>query len=283
MRPRNVLVVVMAIVMVVVVGYAVASRLDRQLPRPVAKACAVTTSSGTVDLNAHQMANAATVAAVGIRRNLPDRAIVIALATAFQESKLENISYGDRDSLGLFQQRPSQGWGTPEQIQDPRYAARRFYSALVRVDGWQKMRVTEAAQRVQRSAYPEAYQKWADEATVLAEALAGRATGAVSCTRAEEPALRGRAALEALGDGLRLDWGELTATSTSGVVGLALAAAEQHRGWQLAHWLVAHSHEQSVERVVFGGNEWTARRGAWRAIDTVDVPADQVLAEVYGS
>ena len=106
--------------------------------------------------------------------------------------KLENLEDGDRDSIGLFQQRPSQGWGTPEKIKDPRYAADKFYTALKKVKGWQKMRVTDAAQRVQRSAYPNAYQKWADESAVLARALTGRATGAVACTVTGAPVLRGR-------------------------------------------------------------------------------------------
>ena len=107
------------------------------------------TDAGTVTLDTTQIANAATIAAVGIRRAMPDQAIVIALATAMQESKLENLDGGDRDSIGLFQQRPSQGWGTPDNIADPRYSAGMFYQALNRVKGWQTMRVTEAAQRVQ--------------------------------------------------------------------------------------------------------------------------------------
>ncbi len=145
--------------------------------------CEVRTDTGAVRLDADQMANAATIAAVGLTRGLPERAVVVALATALQESELNNLSGGDRDSVGLFQQRPSQGWGTAEQIRDPRYAASAFYDQLVKVRGWEDMRVTEAAQRVQRSAFPEAYQKWADEAQVLAEALVGTAYGAVMCTR----------------------------------------------------------------------------------------------------
>ena len=154
------------------------------------------------------MANAATIAAVGLVRQLPERAVVVALATAFQESELKNLDYGDRDSVGLFQQRPSQGWGTPEQILDPRYSAGKFYSSLVKVRNWEGLRVTEAAQRVQRSAFPEAYEKWADESTVLAEALTGRAGSAVTCTQVGEPQQRGLSATEALGNGLRADWGD---------------------------------------------------------------------------
>ena len=98
------------------------------IPR-VLRGC-VTEADGQVELSPEQMANAATIAAIGVRRGLPERAVIVALATAFQESQLRNLTGGDRDSVGLFQQRPSQGWGTPEQIQDTRYATARFYAAL---------------------------------------------------------------------------------------------------------------------------------------------------------
>ncbi len=160
------------------------------------------------------MANAATIAAIGVRRKMPERAVVVALATAFQESKLENLAGGDRDSIGLFQQRPSQGWGTPEQIRDPRYAANRFYAALKKVPDWEQMRVTVAAQAVQRSAFPEAYEQWADDSAVLTRALLGNATGAVACTVARDPVIRGAAAAAALTTGLKLDWGRLETASS---------------------------------------------------------------------
>src|SRR4051812_46164864 len=108
--------------------------------------CTVPLISQTV--SPEQAANAASIAEVGISRGLPDRAIVIALATAMQESRLRNLDYGDRDSLGLFQQRPSQGWGTPAQVRDPVYAAGRFYDHLVAVPGWQTGRLTDVAQAV---------------------------------------------------------------------------------------------------------------------------------------
>ena len=132
-----------------------------------------------ITLTTEQMANAATIAEVGRARGLPERAIVIALATAMQESTLRNLDYGDRDSLGLFQQRPSQGWGTPQQVQDPVYAAGIFYDRLVQVPDWQSLRVTDASQRVQRSAYPELYEKWAGMAQQLSTALA---TDSPSCS-----------------------------------------------------------------------------------------------------
>jgi hypothetical protein len=281
-RLRTTLTVVVAFVALVGGAVAVAVlHLGDKLPAAIGRACEVRTGSGLVHLNASQMANAATIAAVAIRRDLPERAIVVALATALQESKLENLAGGDRDSIGLFQQRPSQGWGTPDQINDPRYAAGRFYSALIRVRGWETMRVTAAAQRVQRSAYPEAYEKWGDEATVLAEALAGRAGGAVSCTRVGEPTQRGPAAAEALGSGLRLDWGAVDTVASADVVGVIVAATNDRVGWQYAHWLVAHSAEKSVERVRFGDQEWDADGGGWRSTGTTS--ERRVVAEVYHS
>jgi hypothetical protein len=132
-------------------------------------------------LTAEQVANAATIAQVGRDRGLSERAVVIALATAQQESRLRNLDYGDRDSLGLFQQRPSSGWGTPEQVQDPVYAANKFYDHLVEVPDWETGRLTDVAQRVQRSAWPEAYQQWEPMATALAAASPDAGASAPAC------------------------------------------------------------------------------------------------------
>jgi len=130
----------------------------------------------TLTLTGEQATNAATIARVGRDRGLPERAVVIALATAQQESRLRNLDHGDRDSLGLFQQRPSQGWGTPAQVRDPVYAAGRFYDHLVAVPHWQTGRLTDVSQAVQRSGFPEAYQRHEAMAVALAKALAPRAT-----------------------------------------------------------------------------------------------------------
>jgi hypothetical protein len=124
-----------------------------------------------------QLANAAVIVDTGAQLGVPVRGWVIAVATAMQESSLHN--YGnlgprnDHDSLGLFQQRPSQGWGTPAQILDPRYAATAFYRHLLKVPGWQTLPLTVAAQAVQRSAFPDAYAKWEQPATDLVAALTG--------------------------------------------------------------------------------------------------------------
>ncbi len=132
-------------------------------------------------LSAEQASNARVIVAVGQERRVPARGLLVALMTAAQESGLRNLDYGDRDSLGLFQQRPSMGWGTPAQVRDPAYAATAFYGGphsptgnrgLLSVPGWESMPLTAAAQAVQRSAFPTAYAKWEAPARVwLAEIL----------------------------------------------------------------------------------------------------------------
>jgi hypothetical protein len=122
-----------------------------------------------------QVHNAATIISVGMGMSVPERGWIIALAAAMQESQLVNLpNLGDAnnaDSLGLFQQRPSQGWGTPDQIMDPVYASTKFYQHLLAVPGWQTMTVTQAAQAVQRSAFPDAYSTWEPDATRLVAAV----------------------------------------------------------------------------------------------------------------
>ncbi|MDG4837307.1 hypothetical protein O7631_12350 [Micromonospora sp. WMMD967] len=124
-----------------------------------------------ITLNDEQTGNVKAIIAATKKAGLPERAAVISIATSLQESKLENLGHlgdaNDHDSLGLFQQRPSSGWGTPEQITDPAYSTTAFLKGLKQVDGWQDMPLTEAAQTVQVSAYPDAYAQWEQQATDL--------------------------------------------------------------------------------------------------------------------
>lgn len=130
-----------------------------------------TVSVPGLDDPAEQIPNAKTIQATGVAMNIPARGQIVALATALQESGLRNLTYGDRDSLGLFQQRPSQGWGTANEILDPVHASTMFYEALEKVSGWQSLSVTQAAQAVQKSGFPEAYAKWEPLATALQQAI----------------------------------------------------------------------------------------------------------------
>ncbi|KFG04690.1 hypothetical protein IQ61_34205 [Streptomyces scabiei] len=252
------------------------------------------------DFTPEQAANAATISAVGTSRDLPERAVTIALATALQESGLRNIAHGDRDSLGLFQQRPSQGWGTEQQIQDPVYAAGEFYEHLVKVADYERLPLTVAAQKVQRSGYPEAYAKHEPDATLLAAALTGRSAASLTCEGRREPAAGPGTAVAggpaAVRGALARDFGDDAFESAAAVVGSEGGASAQasplpspsaspaagtvtiplkdagdaeqvrRRGWELAHWAVANSSRLDVERVTFAGREWVAegRAGAWR-------------------
>lgn len=119
-----------------------------------------------------QIPNAETIQATGIAMKVPARGQIVALATALQESGLRNLDYGDRDSLGLFQQRPSQGWGTAAEVRDPVHASTKFYEGLLKVSGWQSMTIAQAAQAVQKSGFPDAYAKWEPLATALQKAIA---------------------------------------------------------------------------------------------------------------
>ncbi|MFF7290776.1 C40 family peptidase [Streptomyces griseorubiginosus] len=125
-----------------------------------------------LDLPTEQVPNAQTIVAAGLSLDVPKKGQIVALATAIQESRLRNLNYGDRDSLGLFQQRPSQGWGSAQQIRDPVYASEQFYKHLLKVSGWQQMTVTQAAQAVQKSGLPDAYAQWENLGTALQEAIA---------------------------------------------------------------------------------------------------------------
>ncbi|MEU8673602.1 hypothetical protein [Streptomyces sp. NPDC048560] len=227
----------------------------------------------TYGMSPEQASNAAVISAVGTTRGMPERAVTIALATALQESALRNIRHGDRDSLGLFQQRPSQGWGTPEQIMDPVYASGKFYDHLAEVPGYSRLPLTVAAQRVQRSGFPQAYAKHEPDAALLAAALTGRAPGALDCspgTTAE--AVPGDAAevraelVRSFGKkvlpGAVAAGAEAAGTVTVPVRPAVKAAGSgPKRGWELAHWAVARAGALRIDRVAYADRVWTAGEG----------------------
>ncbi|WP_245589726.1 hypothetical protein [Amycolatopsis balhimycina] len=196
-----------------------------------------------------QMNNAATISAVGAKLGLPPHAATIALATALQESKLRNLEGGDRDSVGLFQQRPSQGWGTIAQLRDPVYAATEFYQKLEKLPDWETLPITEAAQAVQRSGAPDAYAQWEPQSRAMAAAFNGQFPAALTCRNLT---------LAAPADLAAAATGELGAARLSG----AHPAAQ---GWTYATWLVGRAAALGVDKVSFAGRTWTAESGAWAA------------------
>ena len=236
------------------IATVVVARSAGQAPRT---GCRVTIGRASYVMDLEQAANATTIAAVGKRRGLSDHAVIVALAAALQESGLHNLDYGDRDSLGLFQQRPSQGWGTAADIMNPRYAADAFYSRLSQVANWQALAVSEAAQAVQRSADGGAYGKWEDQARILALALTGQSADALACRYSRPAASELSAGLTAaIGD-------ELGPASTD-------VPVSPVRGWTVALWLVGHAQRYGLSTVAFSGRLWTVATGAWRSDPSAD-------------
>jgi len=268
--------------------------------------CEAVVGDTVVRLDLEQAANASLIAAVGVRRELPARATSIALAAAYQESKISNVDYGDRDSVGLFQQRPSQGWGTREQILDPYYATGAFYDALVEVDGYESMPIHEAAQLVQRSADGSAYEQHEPSARVLASALTGYSPAAFSCVvdapdlprqEAGDNGLTPRA--NALLDEVRRAFGAVPAggfaaggVDTGHSPGSAhyegravdfffrpVNAANTRRGWALAQYLAANADRFALRTVIFDDRIWTADRSdqGWREYDEPESSGDPTV------
>lgn len=289
-RVRLVVVTVAGLAVVAVAGtFAVQALVG---PVVITERCTAAVDGQEHSLAPDQAANAALIAAIAVQRGLPARAATIGIATAIQESKLRNIDYGDRDSLGIFQQRPSQGWGTPEQVTDPVYATNAFYDVLVEIEGYEALEITDAAQQVQRSGFPEAYADHEPEGRAFASALTGFSASALTC-RLREPA---DLAVEEVGasgitpraqavlDAAQVALGDLDAapgtTGTSLAVTTGEGDAGLRRAWALAHWAVASAESLGIVRVGVDGRQWQrADPGAgWTLAD--DVPAGQVVIEV---
>jgi len=225
--------------------------------------CTATAEGRSVSLTPEQMANAATIAAISVQRGMPARAATIALATAMQESKLRNLTVGDRDSLGLFQQRPSQGWGTADQILDPVYASTAFYDRLAKIDDYANRPITDVAQQVQRSGHPAAYAQHEDEARVLASVLTGHSPAGLVCSLSAADKPGDSAAVVA---GLQRQLGVPAAGAGTSVTvdatGTLASAA--------AAWAVAHAQSRGIARVQVGDREWDRSDGSrWRQSDPV--------------
>jgi len=221
---------------------------------PRATGCRAEVGELSASLDLEQGRHAALIAAIGVRRGLPARAATIALATAMQESKLRNLDYGDRDSLGIFQQRPSQGWGTPRQVRDPVYATEAFYDGLVRVEGYETLEITVAAQRVQRSGYPEAYARHEPEARALASALTGHSPRAFWCV--VEPGASGRPAR--VREVVSETFGGLVTAPVVRGRQVTVTPTDGRVGWAVAHLLVAYADDLGLRRVAHRGWVWTA-------------------------
>ena len=263
--------------------------------------CTAEVDGKTVKLTQEQAENAALITAISVERGLPARAASIALATAYQESKILNIEHGDRDSVGLFQQRTSQGWGTIEQIMDPVYSTHTFYDALVEVDGYETMTITEAAQAVQRSAFPDAYADHEADARVLASSLTGNSPRAFWCETsgdADEASdnLDGDGLVERAGvvredvesvfGTLSLGGFEPGGVSSGHMEGSAhyegraidifvrpISPDNKKRGWAIASYLVAQAERLSINTLIFDDRIWHAGSRSDDGWTNYDVPS----------
>jgi len=257
------------VLVLVAAGYLIYHSFRNVTSPPPAPGCQAGTGVQAIDLDPEQAEVAATIAGVAARHRLPRQAVTIALAAALQESKLHNLDYGDRDSVGIFQQRPSEGWGSATQLQDPVYATTKFYTALAKVHGYTAMPVYQAAQAVQHSADGSAYQQWTDIARQLTGYFTGKSPHNVSCwyTPAGKANLAGveRQIGETFGPGGRkavvvritTDRSGQKKSSTTAVLHVRPAA-----GWTVAGWLVAHAQAYHLSQVRYAGFSWKAASGS---------------------
>ncbi|PPK98811.1 hypothetical protein CLV92_101512 [Kineococcus xinjiangensis] len=243
---------------------------EEEVPVLLRERCIATVEGQSTDWSPEQMGNAATIVGLSVRRELPARAATIAIATAIQESTLRNLDHGDRDSLGLFQQRPSMDWGSPEQVQDPVYATNAFYDGLAKVDGYRDMAVTDAAQEVQRSAFPLAYGDHEQEGRILASSLTGHSPASLTCRLRPvddvavelpgEGGLTPRA--QRVADELAEQVSERGVRPVDGALGRAWqfeggeGAEGERLAWAVAHWAVARADALDVEEVSVGKLRW---------------------------
>ncbi len=276
-RPLIVLVIIAALLGALAYGaYTVYQRFVVQVL--TIPGCQAGFGDNAVALDFGQAADAATIAGVAVRDHLPARALTIAYATGWQESKLENLTYGDRDSVGIFQQRPSEGWGTTAQLEDPAYATQAFFNKLVKVTDYQTIPVYQAAQDVQASAYGYAYQQYAPTGELMAADFTATPHG-VTCwysPDAQAAAQNISPRLNLTGAARELDHvfgtpGE-AGSALTGVTRLSAGPADKvttvsGAGWTVANWLVANASSYGITRVSYDGYRWTAglTETSWQA------------------
>jgi hypothetical protein len=260
-RLRRTIILLLALALVAGAFYAVATILQRS-DTLVTERCIAVVGSDSYELATDQAANAALITAISVQRGLPPRAATIAVATAMQESKLRNIGHGDEvgpDSRGLFQQRPSQGWGTEAQVMDPVYATNAFYDHLVKVPGYETMAITEAAQAVQHSAFPEAYAQQEPMGRAYASALTGHSERALDCTlrpadTAGDP--------NTVVDAMTTAFGSLPAVAQGRTVQVNVPGPQ---AWAVAQWAVANAKALSITQVDVAGATWNRQdRKGWQ-------------------
>src|SRR5215831_8437270 len=251
--------IVLLVIGLALVGYFV---LRQGKPLLTGSGCQAGRGAAAVSLDPEQAAIAATIAGVAHQRSMPPHAVMVAYAAALQESKLHNLSYGDRDSVGVFQQRPSEGWGPAWRLKDPVYASSKFFQALASVPGYRHKPVYRAAQAVQHSADGSAYVQYQPEAAALAADFTGHSAHAVWCWSAGAgPA---KADLTAARQGLTDAFGPVSshrAATPGDDPAMLVRAPRPAVGWAVAAWLVTHAARYGIHDVRYGGFQWRQSAG----------------------
>lgn len=260
---RNVITGLLVMSMLLGMGIAGWWVWSRYSDRLTPERCTVRATGGeSVTLSPEQASMTAIIAAASWEAGLPERAATIALATAYQESGIRNLDYGDRDSLGLFQQRPDPrfAWGTAEQIMDPWYSSLRFYEELVKFPDWETADINDQAQLVQRSGHPEAYRQHVPNARVLASATHGTSHEAITCSRLSSPEADPQP-LQAVVQrvpGVHVDIDGST---------VRLTADTEAALWSAVHLAMLTSYESAVTRVQVGSRQWSLGKAEWENAD----------------
>jgi hypothetical protein len=233
----------------------------------IAEECLV----GDYAVDPGQASVAATMVGVVINRELPERAAVLALAAGLQESRLTNLppGAGDRDSVGVLQQRPSQGWGTSAQLSDIHFATGKFLDALLKVHGWQTLPLADAVQKVQISVDGSYYARHEGEAQALSDALTGKTPGGITCTF-QAPAQA--APVASVATALAQDLPVAAPRAIESTVTVPGAS------WATTAWFVANADRFGIDSVAYSGREWTRAHG-WRA--SKNAPSTAVVARMH--
>jgi hypothetical protein len=257
------------VLVLTVAGYAIYTNFQHVTATLPAPGCQAGTGEQAITLDTEQAAIAATIAGVAARHRLPRRAVTIALAAALQESKLSNLDYGDRDSVGIFQQRPSEGWGPAAKLEDPVYATTKFFAALTQVPGYARMPVYQAAQDVQHSADGSAYAQWSGMAGQLAGYFTGKPPHGVSCwySPAGQADLAGavRQMTQAFGPPGRsavIVAISMDRSAQKNKGSAAVLHVQRDAAWTVANWLVAQAQAYGLSEVRYAGYEWKAVNGS---------------------
>ena len=229
-------------------------------------------------LDPQQAQIAATIAGVAYHRGMPSRAVTVAYATAMQETHLHDPSYGDRDSVGVFQQRPSEGWGPASKLIDPVYASTRFFRALAQVPAYRKMPVYKAAQAVQHSADGYAYQQYQALAARLTTAFTGGAAGGLVLAGRAHPQRRSspRPAGRSCGHSAR--WRRKRPPPAAMRLPCSVQVPQSSLGWAVAAWLVTHAGQYRLHEVRYAGFRWPAPTGHTGWVKDTGAPAGSVFA-----